>query len=97
MTGALSPVMAALIHRGDADDGLSVAGDDVAGLDQDDIPLDLSLDEGVGDDRGVQRIQGRFPELLGRDIAGGSCAGTEAWALPRPSAMDFGESWRRAP
>ena len=37
MTGADSPVIAEFIDRGDAFDDFAVAGDDVAGLDQNDV------------------------------------------------------------
>ena len=39
MTGALSPVIGALVDRGDALDDLAVARDDVAGLDEHDVAL----------------------------------------------------------
>ena len=39
ITGALSPVIGALVHRRNAFDHLAVGRDDVAGLDQDDIVL----------------------------------------------------------
>ena len=37
MTGADSPVIAEFVDRGEALDDLAVAGDDVAGLDEDDV------------------------------------------------------------
>ena len=39
MTGALSPVIAALVDRGDAFDDLAVARDVVARLDEDEVAL----------------------------------------------------------
>ena len=39
ITGALSPVIGAFVHRGDAFDHFAVGRDDVAGFDQDEIVL----------------------------------------------------------
>ena len=84
MTGALSPVIGALVHRGDPFDHLAVGRDGVARLDQHHVALRKCRGR---DHRVLGAVARHACRRLAVNVPAGAFAATLACALPRPSAI----------